>query len=261
MLINKQYLINNECYIKGKKLIPKGIMLHSTGANNPNLSRYVQPDDGYLGENKYNNHWNQYRPGGRQVCPHAFIGLDKYGDVTTYQTLPWEMVGWHCAGKGNDQYIGIEICEDDLKNKAYFTSVYNEAVQVFAWLCKEYNINPYLDGAIICHSEGFQRNIASNHGDVMHWFPKFGVNMDVFRYSVQLKYEEMINSVPTRYNTIEQLPEWAKLDIKYLCDYGVLYGKNNQLDDEGYPTSLDLTDDMARVLCTLSRSFRFVLGE
>lgn len=40
-------------------------------ANNPNLKRYVGPDDGLLGKNQYNNHWNQDKPGGRQVCVHA----------------------------------------------------------------------------------------------------------------------------------------------------------------------------------------------
>ena len=37
---------------------------------------------------------------------------------------------------------------------------------------------------VICHSEGYQRGIASNHADVMHWFPKFGKSMDTFRSDV-----------------------------------------------------------------------------
>jgi N-acetylmuramoyl-L-alanine amidase len=37
----------------------------------------------------------------------------------------------------------------------------------------------------ICHSEGAKLGIASNHGDVMHWFPKFGKNMDTFRAEVK----------------------------------------------------------------------------
>ena len=49
-------------------------MVHSTGANNPNLNRYIGPDDGLLGKNQYNNHWNQDRPDGRQVCVHGLSG-------------------------------------------------------------------------------------------------------------------------------------------------------------------------------------------
>ena len=40
---------------------------------------------------------------------------------------------------------------------------------------------------IICHSEGHAQGIASNHGDVMHWFPKHGKNMDTFRAAVKAK--------------------------------------------------------------------------
>ena len=33
----------NRCYKTGATIKPKGVMVHSTGANNPNLRRYVQP--------------------------------------------------------------------------------------------------------------------------------------------------------------------------------------------------------------------------
>ncbi len=39
---------------------------------------------------------------------------------------------------------------------------------------------------IICHSEGCKLGIASNHGDVMHWFPKHGKSMDTFRAAVKV---------------------------------------------------------------------------
>lgn len=51
-------------------------MIHSTGAENPNLRRYVQPDDGTLGVNPNGNDWN--RPG-LDVAVHAFIGLTRSG--------------------------------------------------------------------------------------------------------------------------------------------------------------------------------------
>ena len=60
-------------------------MVHSTGANNPNLRRYVQPDDGVLGVNSNQNDWN--RPG-LEVCVHAFLGLTQAGEVAAYQILP-----------------------------------------------------------------------------------------------------------------------------------------------------------------------------
>ncbi len=182
MKLKKLILTKNDCYKAGKKIKVQGIMVHSTGANNPNLKRYVGPDDGQLGVNTYNNHWNMSGVG---ACVHAFIGKLKDGSIATYQTLPWDWRGWHCAsgknGSGNNTHISFEICEDGLSDRAYFDAVYKEAVELCAYLCKEYGLT---EQDIICHSEGYKKGIASNHGDVMHWFPKHGKSMDTFRSDV-----------------------------------------------------------------------------
>lgn len=181
MNLRKCLLTKNDCYKAGKKITPKGVMWHSTGANNPNIKRYVQPDDGKLGDNKYNNDWNR---SGTGACVHAFIGLDKNGKVCTYQTLPWNYRGWHCGGSGNDRYISFEICEDDLKDKSYFEKVYKEAVELTAYLCKQYNLNPNGSNVIICHQDGYKLGIATNHSDIYHWFNKFGKDMNDVRKDV-----------------------------------------------------------------------------
>ena len=182
MNLNKLILTENACYKAGKKITVKGIMVHSTGANNPWLKRYVGPDDGKLGKNQYNNHWNTYHPGGREVCVHGFIGKLADGTVATYQCLPWDHRGWHAGGSANNTHIGFEICEDDLTDGAYFAKVYKEAVELCAYLCKQYGLT---EKNIICHSEGYKQGVASNHGDVMHWFPKHGKSMDTFRAEVK----------------------------------------------------------------------------
>lgn len=185
MNLHKLILTNNACYKAGRTITPKGIMVHSTGANNPNLKRYVGPDDGLLGKNQYNNYWNQDKPDGRQVCVHGFIGKLSDGSIATYQTLPWNHRGWHCGsgskGSGNDTHISFEICEDGLADASYFSAVYKEAVELCAYLCKQYGLT---EKNIICHSEGTTLGIASNHSDVMHWFPKHGKSMDTFRAEV-----------------------------------------------------------------------------
>lgn len=182
MNLHKLIFTENACYKAGKKITVKGIMVHSTGANNPNLKRYVGPDDGLLGKNQYGNHWNTYHPGGREVCVHAFIGKLADGSIATYQTLPWNHRGWHAGGSANNTHIGFEICEDGLTDYAYFKKVYREAVELCAYLCKEYGLT---EQNIICHSEGYKQGVASNHGDVMHWFPKHGKSMDTFRAEVK----------------------------------------------------------------------------
>ena len=104
-------LIKNACYLNNVHRTPRGIVVHSTGANNPNLQRYVQPLDDQtdglsatpavlkqlLGVNHYGNHWNQYYADGttgRFACVNAFIGKLADGSVATVQTLPWDMLPW-----------------------------------------------------------------------------------------------------------------------------------------------------------------------
>ena len=182
MKLYKLLLTNNACYKAGRTIAVKGIMVHSTGANNPHLKRYVGPDDGLLGVNTSGNHWNQDKPDGREVCVHGFIGKLKDGSIATYQTLPWNHRGWHAGGAANNTHIGFEICEDRLTDPVYFGKVYAEAVELCVYLCKEFSLT---EKDIICHSEGCKLGIASNHSDVMHWFPKHGKSMDTFREEVR----------------------------------------------------------------------------
>ena len=220
MNLHKQILTQNACYKAGKTITPKGIMVHSTGANNPWLKRYVGPDDGFLGVNTAGTHWNTLLPGGQQVCVHAFIGKLKDGSIAAYQTLPWNMRGWHCGGHANNTHIGFEICEDGLADASYFNSVYQEAVDLCAYLCKLYGLT---EKDIICHSEGAAMGIASNHADVMHWFPKHGKSMDTFRAAVKEKLNE--KEEPAMDNTPAG---WAKDAVEWAASLGVIKG-----DDSG----------------------------
>lgn len=180
MRLHRALLTHNDCYLRGRTIRPQGVMVHSTGANNPYLRRYIAPDDGRLGTPSP-RHWNQ---GGVGACVHAMIGKLADGSVCAYQTLPWTMRGWHCGRSGNDTHIAFEICEDSLTDKGYFQATYQAAVELTAYLCRRFNLNPLADGVVLCHSEGYARGIASNHADVMHWWRKFGVSMDNFRRDV-----------------------------------------------------------------------------
>lgn len=255
MNLKKLLLTENECYRAGRTITPKGIMVHSTGAENPNLRRYVGPDDGLLGVNEHGNHWNQPRPEGRQVCVHAFIGLLKDGTVATYQTLPWHWRGWHCGGEGNNTHISFEICESALDDGAYFAKAYQEAVEFTAYLCKLYRLDPLTDGVVICHSEGAERGIASDHADVMHWFPRHGKDMDDFRLDVAELIEggKEVTEKDVRkiveaalaehkqpvWNTLEEVPDWGRPTVKKLLDSGALVGTE---------AGLGITYDLLRML-------------
>lgn len=240
----------NDCFKTGKFIKPKGVMVHSTGANNPMLRRYVQPMVGYadysklmslLGDNPNNNDWN--RPG-LKVCVHGFIGKLADGTVATVQTLPWDMRGWHSgtgtSGKSaNDTHISFEICEDGLTDRKYFESVYREAVELTAMLCLEHDLDPMKPGVVICHSEGYKRGIASNHGDVMHWFPKHGKDMDDFRKDVALEMEEQ-SMTQEKFNEMmdvylaqqaKKAPSaWSAKARAWAEKLGIVKGTGNQME-------------------------------
>ena len=227
-------LTENDCYRRGIRITPKGVMVHSTGANNPWLRRYVQPDDGRLGKNTNANDWN--RPG-LDVCVHAFIGKTADGSVAVYQTLPWDRRGWHAGsgrnGSANDGYLSFEICEDGLADRAYFDKAFRAAAELTAYLCKLFDLDPLRDGVVIDHSEGHSRGIASNHGDVSHWLKKFGRTMDDFRRDVirlgeveNMTREELEALVDERIKkalvgTDTTVSDWAREELQQAKSHGI----------------------------------------
>lgn len=183
MQITKSILTNNPCYKAGKTIKVKGLMLHSVGCSQPSAMAFIKS-------------WNSANS---KVCVHSFIDGNT-GDI--YQTLPWNHRGWHCGGSANDTHIGIEMCEPDCikytsganftcndENKArkVVKTTYLSAVELFAYLCKKYDLDPLEKGVIISHSEGYKRGVASNHADPGHLWKKLntGYTMDGFRQDVK----------------------------------------------------------------------------
>lgn len=230
MLIQSHILTNNDCYKAGRKITPKGIMVHSTGANNPNLARYVGP-------NMYNNDWN--RPG-LDVCVHAFIGKDTDGKVQVVQTLPWDYRGWHAGGAANNTHISFEMCEDNLKDFNYMSEVRRKAVEFCAHLCYIYGLNPMTD--IISHKEGHAFGIASNHGDPDNWWGKYySTPMDTFREEVADELAS-IQAVVSSDDTERTMTD----DEKWAVENGLFFG-----DEKG---NMRFDDPLTRgQLCTVLR--------
>lgn len=209
MEIRQCYMRNNDCYKAHQIMTPAGIVVHSTAANNPYISRYVQPDDGILGPNKYNNDWNR---SGVNKCVHAFIGKDKNGNVRIYQTLPWNLKCWGCGsgtkGSYNSNYIQFEICEDDLTDPKYFEKAFTLAAELVRYLMVKYNIQI---NNIVSHNEAHDRGYASNHGDPEHWMKKFGKNMDWFRDKLSgVAPAQPTESIPTVWYSSYNGKSWSK---------------------------------------------------
>lgn len=201
MELKQTFVVNNPCYKYNQnpalvsnadtrkkytdfqKNGAKGLMLHSVGCPQPSASVFV-------------NNWN--KSSYDRACVHAFID----GNTgVVHQCLPWNFRGWHGGGSSNNTHIGVEMCEpacikytggssftcSDLATaRAVATRTYNAAVELFAFLCKELNLDPLADGVIISHKEGHKRGVASNHGDPEHLWKglNLGYTMDGFRKAV-----------------------------------------------------------------------------
>ena len=86
------------------------------------------------------------------------------------------------------------------------------------------------------------RGVASAHADPEHLWKPFGLTMYGFRQDV---YKAMHNTEEeeedmTRYQTIEEVPTWARGTIKEMMDEGLIAGTGGG--------RLDLSDDMLRML-------------
>lgn len=191
MNIIKQYSVNNDCYKANVNKAdsryttfqnrgPKGLILHSVGCPQPKAQVFA-------------NIWNKAN---YEVAVHAVL----QADGTVIQCLPWNFRGWHAGGSANNTHVGVEMtepdcikytggasftCSDIAKAKAQAEGTYKTAVELFAYLCKEYGLNPMTD--IISHKEGHAKGVASNHGDPEHLWTqlKTGYTMDTFRKAVK----------------------------------------------------------------------------
>jgi len=219
MKLFTKYMTRNDCYTANRKITPKGIMVHSTAAPGVMAAAWF-------------DRWNKsYKAGeiGKQACVHAFVD-----DKEVWQYLPWNHRGWHAGGKANDTHIGFEICEpggfkysggsnmvgyDVEKNQEYFEKAYANAVELCVYLCRMFNLT---EKDIICHSEGYKLGVASNHGDVMHWFPKHGKTMDDFRADVRKELEKLKGGATV---TDKNTPSaWAKEAWEWAKKEGLLDG-------------------------------------
>lgn|SRR5574344_3936 len=235
MKIIKAYATKNDCYKEARAMKPQGIVVHSTGCNNPYLKRYVDaPND--VGVNPYGNTWNN---SGLDVCVHSFIGLDKNSDVAVANILPYNYCAWG-VGSGsigsynyNPAYIQFEMCEDNLNDKNYYNAVINKAIEYCAYLCKTYNISV---DKICSHKEAHSLGYGSDHGDPENWMNKFGDNMNNFRNKVKAKINNTVSTykadtiaVKPKTTQANTVPYIVKINVPALnirkgpsIDYGVV---------------------------------------
>ena len=139
----------------------------------------------------------------------------------------------------------VEICKKyniEITGNVFLKSA--DEIEKIVEVCKKYNIEVN-ERTVLCHSEAYKLGLASNHADVMHWFPKYGKDMNTFRKDVINMLNT--NNTEVRYKTLEDIPNYGKATIKKLIDKGYLSGTNS---DNG----LDISKDMLRVFIINDRA-------
>lgn len=181
----------DERYIHFQEYGPEKLMLHSVGCAQPSAEHFA-------------NRWN------RETCQASVQAVIDANNGEIVQTMPWNFRAWHCGGSANNTHVGVEMCEskyirytsgakfeilDKTKAVEDCMRTYHSAVELFAFLCKLYKINP-LTG-ICSHKEGGIAGIASGHVDPEHYWKGLSMNysMDGFRADVKSKMEDVLEDM------------------------------------------------------------------
>jgi hypothetical protein len=250
-----KYATSNGAYTAGRKITsPEGAVNHSVGCAQPSADVF------YNLMNKTSAGWGV----------NAILGDFHKGEGRVLLTLPINARPWGCGkgtkGSWNNTKIQWETCEpsghtyaggtmvgyDVTKNQTYFDRMWTMLVAWNVYVIKKFG---YSVSGISDHAESNKAGYGSNHSDMGQWLPKHGKSMDALRAEVQeiLNYKEETNKeetevAETRYNSIADMPDYAKATITKLVDKNVIGGYGTKKDEDGRPADLDLSVDMVRLL-------------
>lgn len=148
----------------------------------------------------------------------------------------------------NKNTVSIEICSTNKTHRVPYANdpsweftdaSVNKAVELTLYLMEQYNI---------------PADHVVRHYDISGKLCPgiIGWNADSGDESAWLEFKERLtDDMQKRYNTIAELPDWAKPAVQKLCWAGKLKGKSGNKDANGFPTDLDLSEDMIRLIVML----------
>ena len=252
------YLSNSKWYRNSGTFTPKGCLLHDTAADNVYIHRYDVPADNdpkrgellqLLGPNPNNNDWNH---GGKNkdAGVNAFVGATADGKtVTSVITSAYNKRPWGCGSQTrngvtyslNDTHLQWEICQDNKKSVSYFADVIQESIELAAFYCKRFKIDPHgtfkykgiIVPTICCHWDAYLLGCGSGHTDIYDWdalYDFYGLDMKEI-YGNRYKINPLNNPVFNRIrDDIEKAMSddpgkdgWQRIDGKwYYYDNGTM---------------------------------------
>ena len=227
---------NSGSHRKGDKYKADRLLSGGTGKVE-HISIHNTPD---INEASGTNDAEQYT---RATWPNANMGdvrVHYFIDETDcWQNLREDEVGWHAAdgnyGPGNDTSIAIEIIMDGSGSAA------DKAAENRGTLL----------AAILLDRHGLGIDRLTTHA---HWYPDSGCPQYILPHWNEFveKVEGFLSMIqaketpePKVYNTLEEVPEYAKPTIRKLMDRGWLLG---------YTDGLGLTEDMIRIFTIHDRA-------
>lgn len=236
-----RYITKNPYFNDGKYIfVPDldGYMLHSVGVGQPDPMVFIRS-------------WDD--PNYTAAGLNGVIGAD-----VTYITAPCldsvsKVKRMPHGGKqySNDHYIGFEMTEPaeikyiggdrfTISNlaaaQAHVQKTYANAVDLFAKLCLKHGKDPLKPGVIISHNEAGKQGIGTTHSDPEHLWTqlKLPFTMDGFRKDVWNKMNnkedymtraEILKELGDQFiERFEDLPDWAKREVRPLLDAGYIRG-------------------------------------
>lgn len=240
MQIIQAFVTQNPLYQQYTRIQVRKLVLHSVGCPQPSAAVFARQ-------------WQTAR-----YFAHAVL----QADGTVYQVAPWDSRLMH-VGAANAYSIGVEmtepdcirytggatfVCSDRARAVAQVTGTYNTAVALFAQLCTQFGLDPNKD--IISHAEASAMGIGTNHADPEHLWRQLGMGftMDGFRRDVaEAMAKEDREEVPDmpRYDSVAEMPQWARADAQRLIDRGALQGNTDG--------KLDVSEDMLRTMIVCQR--------
>lgn len=194
-------------------------------------------------------------------------------------------VGSGSKGSRNSTHIGIEMTEpstikytggasftdlNPTKTKEHIIGVTQTAAEVFADLCIFHNI-PVNETTITTHRQSHLDGYGGNHGDPEHIWKVIGYTLADFRRDVQAhidakkgdvlalmtkqEFEQILDQKlatvkPAVYQTIDQVPDYAKAAVQKLIDAGALSGTGGTTNGKA---NINISYDLTRTIVILDR--------
>lgn len=188
---------------------------------------------------------NYFRSTYRGASAHYFVDFD---GKTVYQVVEDKDVAWHCGTSGsyyspcrNNTSIGIEMCcRKDASGNWYIPKeVENCTLSLTVSLMKKYNIP--LEN-VIRHYDVTHKSCPEPYVRNTQLWYNFKNNLEKLYTGKGLSEEE--GEVVKTYNSLEEIPNYAKPTIEKLIKLGALSGKDS---------GLSLSEDMIRTFVILDR--------